>query len=194
MTLHLTRWGAALVLALTATLATACAASPQAEPQPTGSHSATPGSTPQPSTQPTTAPTASADPACETIVPESVVSDFQSIGWSARTDPFYIGDTQLQGGLQCVWANFEGPAGDHLQVFGWAPITADQAKKAEDDLVAQGWTRETSVDGVYITEDRSTAIAVDDQGYGMTYLFGDGWVKLADTKEGLLLISWPPAS
>ena len=46
-------------------------------------------------------------------------------------------------------------------------------------------------EGVYITEAKETTIAVDSEGYGMTYLFGDGWVKLADTKQGLLLIEWP---
>ena len=29
------------------------------------------------------------------------------------------------------------------------------------------------------------------EGYGLTYLFGDGWVKYADTKQGLLLVVWP---
>lgn len=28
----------------------------------------------------------------------------------------------------------------------------------------------------------------DGEGYGMTYLFGDGWVKVADTKQGLVLV------
>ena len=56
---------------------------------------------------------------------------------------------------------------------------------------SQGWVREDSAEGVYITESPETTIAVDEEGYGMTYLFGDGWVKLADTKQGLLLIEWP---
>ena len=36
-----------------------------------------------------------------------------------------------------------------------------------------------------------TAIATDDEGYGMTYLFTPGQVTVADTKQGLLLIEWP---
>ncbi|MGA7146930.1 MAG: hypothetical protein WBX17_00370, partial [Microbacterium sp.] len=73
----------------------------------------------------------------------------------------------------------------------WAPIVADAAVDAQADLVDQGWLREEAPNGVYITEAKETTIAVDADGYGMTYLFGDGWVKLADTKQGLLLIEWP---
>jgi hypothetical protein len=74
---------------------------------------------------------------------------------------------------------------------GWAPITQDQAAEAQTTLVSQGWIREESPDGVYITEPKETTIAVDDEGYGMTYLFSADWVKLADTKQGLILIEWP---
>lgn len=195
MTSPLNRLGAALVLAVTVSLATACAATPPAaEPDAGASPSATPSvPAPDPSTVPSGNPTAGADPTCDTLISSDTIADFESIGWTARTDPFYIGDSELADGLQCVWADFEAPAGDHLQMFGWAPITADAATSAEDTLVAQGWLRESGADGgVYITESPESAIAVDDEGYGMTYLFGDGWVKVADTKQGLLLIEWPP--
>jgi hypothetical protein len=33
-------------------------------------------------------------------------------------------------------------------------------------------------------------MGTDEDGYGMTYLFGDGWVTLSDTKQGLLLVTW----
>ena len=36
-----------------------------------------------------------------------------------------------------------------------------------------------------------TAVATDDEGYGLTYLFGDGWVKYADTKQSIALVEWP---
>ena len=58
---------------------------------------------------------------------------------------------------------------------------------------SQGWLRESGADGVYVTESPETTIAADENGYGMTYLFGDGWVMLADTKQGLVLIEWPRA-
>ena len=41
-----------------------------------------------------------------------------------------------------------------------------------------------------VTESADTTVATDDEGYGLTYLFGDGWVKYADTKQGLLLVTW----
>ncbi len=141
MTIPLTRLGAALVLALTAALATACAATPPAEPDSSASAGATPKAPApdavslaehRPRRRPRTRPaTRSSRP--------TTIADFESIGWTSRTDPFYIGDSELSDGLQCVWADFEGPAGDHLQMFGWAPITADAATKAEEDLVGQGW-------------------------------------------------------
>ena len=191
MTTPLNRLGAALVLVATASLATACASSPPPTPETTASTAGTP-TAPAPSVEPTGAAAATADPTCETIIADATVADFESIGWTARADPFYIGETELPEGLQCVWADFEGPAGDHIQLFGWAPIKDEDAAKAEDDLVAQGWMRESDDQGVYITESPETTIATDDQGYGLTYLFGDGWVKVADTKQGLLLIEWPP--
>jgi hypothetical protein len=193
MTTSLTRLGAALVLVVTASLATACASSPPSATEPTGSTAGTPTApAPASSAEPTGAAAAAGDPTCETIIADATVADFESIGWTARADPFYIGETELPEGLQCVWADFEGPAGDHIQLFGWAPIDPDAEAKAEDDLVAQGWVRESGDEGVYITESPETTIATDDEGYGLTYLFGDGWVKVADTKQGLLLIEWPP--
>ncbi|QKJ19200.1 hypothetical protein [Microbacterium hominis] len=164
----------------------------------------------QPDTEPTTvtteteapAPEATLEPAdeqpepgdaptCETLISASLVADFEEIGWTVREDPFYIGDLELTDGIQCVWADFEGPAGDHLQMFGWGPISAEEAESAQDQLIAQGWQREDGSSGVYITENSQTTIATDDDGYGMTYLFGDGVVTFADTKQGLVLIDWP---
>lgn len=190
-----TRLGAALVLALTAVLTTACAGTTPPASETTESADPSPSTSApeaEPSTEPSEVPTA--DPTCETIISESVVADFNSVGWTARTDPFYIGETELPDGLLCVWADFEAAAGDHLQLFGWSPIESDVASEAQDTLVDQGWIREEAADGVYITESPETIIAADDEGYGMTYFFGDGWVKVADTKQGLVLIEWPPAA
>jgi hypothetical protein len=189
----LARVGTALVLALTLSVATACSASPTPEPDVTETTAGTPSApAPEPSAEPTDA-AAGDEPTCETIIPEATVADFESVGWTARADPFYIGELEIPEGLTCVWADFEGPAGDHLQMFGWAPIDADAAADAQQSLADEGWVRETGSDGVYLTENPETAIAKDDQGYGMTYLFGDGWVTIADTKQGLVLIEWPHA-
>jgi hypothetical protein len=186
------RFGAAILLALTATLATACAsqAPPSSQAPPTSAPTPTTPE-PEPSSTPTSDAGSPEDPTCDTLIGAAIVADFESIGWSAQAEPFYLGDLELARGVQCVWADFDGPAGDHLQLFGWAPIAAEDADSAQKSLVKQGWVREDSDEGVYVTEPKETTIAVDSDGYGMTYLFGDGWVKLADTKQGLLLIEWP---
>ncbi|MDY0909398.1 hypothetical protein [Microbacterium sp. CFBP9034] len=186
------RLGAALVIALTAFLATACASQAPPAVQPDETIAGTPTAPPPESTAtPTADAGAEEDPTCETLIGEDIVADFESIGWSAQAEKFYLGDLELEHGVQCVWADFEGPAGDHLQIFGWAPISEEDAAPAQAALVGEGWVREESAEGVYITEPKETTIAVDDEGYGMTYLFAAGWVKLADTKQGLLLIEWP---
>ena len=69
----------------------------------------------------------------------------------------------LPDGIQCVWGDFS-TATDHVQIFGWAPITQAQAETAASELVAEGWTREESDEGVYVTENPETAIAVDEDG------------------------------
>ena len=190
------RLAVAIVLAATATLATACTAAPAAEPEVAETVAGTPSApapTPEPSAEPTTAaPTE--DPTCETLISDQIVADFESVGWTARADPFYLGEHEIPEGLQCMWADFAGQAGDHVQIFGWAPISADDAADAQDDLVSQGWVREDADDGVYITQNPEMTIAPDAEGYGMTYLFGDGWVIVAETKQGLVLIEWPPGA
>ncbi|MFE7845182.1 hypothetical protein ACFUTX_08320 [Microbacterium sp. NPDC057407] len=179
-------------MALTTTaLATACAAEapPAAQPTETVAGTPTPAAPePTPSSEPEPP---EGEPTCDTLIGAAVVADFESVGWSSQAEAFYLGDVELANGIQCVWADFDGPAGDHLQLFGWAPITPDQAAEAQATLVSQGWVREESAEGVYITEPKETTIATDDEGYGMTYLFAEDWVKLADTKQGLLLIEWP---
>lgn len=128
---------------------------------------------------------------CETLVPQAVVDNFASVGWSAQEEPFRVGGTEIEGGLLCTWADFESETNGELQFFGWAPIPPNQAESVQDNLLSQGWIREDGADGVFITESADTVIAPDDDGYGVTYLFGDGWVEIADTKQGLLLITSP---
>lgn len=187
---------AAGAVALTAALlaTTACASSAPPAADPTASSTPGPASTESaaPTAEPSTAPVA--DLTCENMIGEDLVAEFTDVGWTSLAQPFQIGELELASGVQCVWADFEGPAGDHLIIFGWAPISADQARNAQNALVADGWVREDDAAGVYITENPDTTISTDDEGYGLTYLFGDGWVKLADTKQGLVLIDWPPAA
>jgi prepilin-type processing-associated H-X9-DG protein len=183
--------GTATALVLAAILLTGCGGTPAPEPEDTGAAAAPTPAAPEPTTSATPEPTAAADPTCETLISESVVADYESVGWTAQESPLYIGSTQIEDGIQCMWANFNGPAGDQGQMFGWATLPDDEAVDVQEELLSQGWIREESAEGVYITESADTAIATDEEGYGMTYLFADGHVKASDTKQGILLIEWP---
>ena len=135
-------------------------------------------------------PTATAEPTCDTIIPKSTADDFRSLGWSVSVEPFRIGATEIDGGIQCKWGD-QRITTDRVQVFGWAPIDETTAAKAEKELVTSGWRREDGSNGTYVTENPAWAIGKDSDGYGMTYLFGDGWVKLADTRQSLVLVEGP---
>jgi hypothetical protein len=181
----------ASALLAAALLTTACAGTPAAVPTTTGSPTSGIPSSPV-ATPESTEAGAEATPTCETIIPETTVEDFDSLGWTVKEEPFFIGETQLPGGLQCTWGDYS-VASDHVQVFGWAPLSEEQAATARSELLSSGWREVEEAGSVYITENADTAVSVDEEGYGLTYLLGDGWVKLADTKQGLLLVEWPQA-
>ena len=171
----------------------ACSTGPAPSPTPTTTESAPPAAPVEtPDASPSAAAEASA-PSCDTLISASLVDELTSYGWTSRTDDFLVGATVVEGGLQCTWADFDGPATDNLLVFGWAPIAASEATRLQTELISQGWLREDGAQGTYITTDPQYAVAVDEDGYGMTYLFGDGWVTLALTKQGLVLIERPDA-
>jgi hypothetical protein len=183
----LRRLGAALAIAAAMTAVAGCSA-PAPGPSPMPSIEPSGANTPPADVDETPVP--GAEPTCETIIPAATVEDFESLAWSAEEEEFRVGPTIIEGGIQCVWADHSGPATDHVQIFGWAPIEEDAALDAQESLIAEGWMREESNEGVYITENPETTITTDSQGYGMTYLFGDGWAKVADTKQGIILITW----
>lgn len=137
----------------------------------------------------------SADPAaeqtaCEALIIPTTVAALEEQGWTAQQRDFSIGPDVLEGGLQCLWADYS-KASDHGLLYGWAPIGADSAAEFQEQLLSQGWVREDGAEGVYITTDPQFTLTSDEDGYGMTYLFGDGWVTVSDTKQGLLLIRNP---
>lgn len=169
---------------------TGCSGTAAAPPDPTGSETPVPTTTPDP--QPTPTVTEAAEPTCETIIPATTVEDFTGLGWEPLQEPFVLTNAEVEGGILCKWGDPAVPS-DHVQIYGWAPLSAAEAGAAQLDLVANGWIREDAAEGVYITESAETATGTDDQGYGWTYLFGDGWVKFADTKQSLLLVEWPPS-
>ncbi|GAA5028155.1 hypothetical protein ACFQRL_06170 [Microbacterium fluvii] len=193
MTRTTSRLGLALTLALTTALATACSSTaPEAVETTAAPTAAATTAAPTPDATPTEEPVSSDAPTCETIIPASTVAEFEDLEWTAQEEPFVLAGDEITGGLQCKWGDLTA-ATDHIQMFGWAPIDEADAIAAQDQLVADGWSLEEGDEGIYVTESAETAIYTDDDGYGWTYLFGDGWVKFADTKQSLLLVEWPQA-
>lgn len=145
---------------------------------------------------PSTAPSAPADdepsapPTCETLLTPAMIRGFTSLGWSAQSDPFILGDNEIDG-LLCKWADYEAPNSNEVQIYGWGRLDADEAADAQELLVAQGWRLEEVAEGTLVSEDPAFAVIVDENGYGMSYLFGDGWVIVADTRQNLVLIDRP---
>lgn len=182
--------GVTIALALSA-----CA--PAAEPSPTmtPSDATTPTPTPEPSVSETPEPeeTPQAAPTCETIIAPSTVTALSAHGWTHREDQFRLGEDVIEGGIQCVWGDYT-VASDNVQIFGWAPIDPAASNAAQQKLLAVGWQRADSDGRVYITENPDTAFAVDEDGFGMTYEFGEGWVKVADTRRGLVLVEFDSAN
>lgn len=180
---------ALLAVGLSACAPTAAAPGPEVTTTPTPTASADAGGS-SPSPEPDTGAT---EPTCETIIPRTTAADFSSLGWGVQVETFRIGATEIPDGIQCKWGD-NSVTSDRIQMFGWAPIDQATAQKAERDLLSAGWSREDGADGtVYVTENPDWAIGKDADGYGITYLFGDGWVKVADTKQSLILVEWPPA-
>ena len=179
---------AAGVLLLVAAL-TACGA--PAEPRPSSTPDAN-EPTPAVTTEPVVTPAPEATAAqltCESMISAGTVKALTDAGWTAQPKDFVVGGVDFTEGMLCFWADYS-VASDHGQLYGWAPVTEADAAQAQAGLLAEGWKREDGPDGAYYTEDARYAMGTDADGYGMTYLFGDGWVRFADTKQGLILIEW----
>lgn len=160
-------------------------------PEPTPSSPAAQPSATAPA-QPLASPSPSVSaglPTCDAMISEGTVAALTDLGWTFEEKQFVIGDVTMSDGLLCFWADYS-VASDHGQLYGWSEITPEDATRAQSSLLSQGWTRDDGPEGIYITEDPQFAMGTDEAGYGMTYLFGDGWVKVADTREGLILIDW----
>lgn len=176
------RFAALTGLLLIGTLLAACADEGVPRPSPSQVPTSTTGdATPAPQTDELT---------CESMISEGTVAALTDAGWTAEPREFVVGGVELPQGLLCFWADFTVPS-DHGQMYGWSPLSAADAERAQSGLVDEGWRSEDGPDGVYVTEDPQYAMSTDEDGYGMTYLFGDGWVKVADTRQGLLLVEEP---
>ncbi|SDQ13089.1 hypothetical protein [Microbacterium sp. cf332] len=183
MTRPRTLAAAALGSIVTAGLLAGCAAPVPVETTPPEAVPSSPVATPQETASEPALP----DPTCENIIREASLEELQSQGWEYQQEPFMIGQTQIEAGVSCTWTNAAEPGGNILQ-FGWAPLTAAETTEAERALQSQGWIREEADDGVYLTEDPNFALNIDSDGYGVTYFFGEGYVQVADVKQGLVII------
>ena len=169
--------------------------------KPTAAPSGAASAAPQVTTDDTPAPaeTTDEDLTCETMIPESVVGALTSQGWSATASQLSVGSQTIDDSLLCTWAptgSFEG------QMYGVGRLTSTEENQLRSDLAAQGWTTQDAADGVYFTAPvaaaptpapGATASTTGGGGTmsGFTYLLGDGWVKYADTRDGILLIVTP---
>ena len=179
---------AALLMAVTLA---ACAGPPTDAGTPTPkAPDPAPTSAVEPVATPAPVETATPEPTCDTMISPGTVEALTDAGWTAESKEFVIGGVPLPDGLLCFWADYT-VASDHGQLYGWSEMSAADAAEAQVTLLAEGWQREDGPEGIYVTENPQYAMGVDEEGYGMTYLFGDGWVKFADTKQGLILIEWP---
>lgn len=187
----LRRSAIAALIAAAAVLTSACSSTP--EPEESASAAPTAPAPVESSAAPTPAATTGplTAPPCDELISASTVADFESFGWTSQEDVFRVGSLALDDGIVCRWADFT-TASDQIQMFGWAPITASEAKAAQAELFASGWIEvDDPAPTIILTENPDNAISIDDEGYGQTYEFGDGWVLFADTKLSLLLIEPP---
>jgi hypothetical protein len=177
--------GTLLLLAALTACAAPAAPAPAPTPEvitPTPSSGTDTAASPEPSATPT-------EFTCESMISAGTVAALTEAGWTAKPKEFVAGGVELTEGLLCFWADYS-VASDHGQLYGWAALGGEAAAEAQAGLLAEGWKREDGPDGTYITEDPRYSMGTDEEGYGMTYLFGDGWVRFADTRQGLILIEW----
>lgn len=186
MTLRIISAAAGALVLLVALTACGAPAGPQASPT---SDAVRPSPAPSPEPVSSSVPETPGELTCESMISAGTVSVFTDMGWTAQSKEFVVGGVALTDGLLCFWADYS-VASDHGQLYGWAALSPEEAAEAQAGLLDEGWKREDGTDGVYFTEDPQYAMGLDDDGYGMTYLFGDGWVRFADTRQGLILIEW----
>ncbi|GAA1648964.1 nitrate ABC transporter substrate-binding protein [Microbacterium flavum] len=188
----MTRRLAALApLALAALLLAGCSGGAAPDPTATVGTGAPTTAPPVAGTDPTSSPDATAPGVtCDALVIPDLHAELVEKGWSFKETPFAVAGVTLDDGIECTWADFAKPSGA-LLLFGWASLTGDQATTIQRSLEQQGWKRESDGENVFLTQDASQAPTVDENGYGMTYEFGDGWITLSDTKQNLLLIQRP---
>lgn len=200
-----TFWGGRLPLALTTLVITASvagcggASADGGDETARASDAATVAPSPTPTPTPTSTPLALT---CESIVTADTVSGLSSEGYTGLKwgdGPWTIGDQPFADGLACIWSQDHSVGTDNFLWFGWSPADDASRSAAIASLTADGsFVAEETAEGTYVTIDQAQAVTVDENGYGTTYLFSDGWVIGAFTRAGLQAVQvpaeWTPAS
>lgn len=88
-----------------------------------------------------------------------------------------------------MWGNYDGPGSDNVMIYGWAPMTPEQAEDARNALVSLGWEEDHGAMVVYVT--LPNPLTVDSDGYGDTYGFYDGYVVYGITRSAMWSVIVP---
>ena len=155
------------------------------KPENTNQPTPTSTATVTPSTAPAVAPT------CEQLAEPALLDWLHDGGYTPTASTFVIGDLSLEPGVRCLWA-IPDVGTDSIVLHAWGEISDQDAPTAIASLADKGWVTERGDIGTYVT-DPGGGPQQDAEGYVTTYLFGDGWVTLADVKAGLAEIVRPNA-
>jgi hypothetical protein len=164
-------------------------AAPSADPTTTGNAVSPTPTEALPGPTPDASPTAGGAVTCDSMIVSDTLAEFKTKGWTAKQTPFTF-ETQppsapIGGGLICTWANFRSPRQPDRVRLG-----THQLGRCRNGVRAAREEAGAAKRRVRLLHHAGSVrvITVDDKGYGMTYLFGDGWVAVSDTKQNLLLM------
>lgn len=169
-------------------------------PTPTPTPTATVDSTPTPT--PTASPSATSEAAaatCEnTATTEflTMMSEQQWQGWTIPRDG--IGFTpfdDLPGGpppgqITCRWGEDPDLATDNVVQHSWSALSAVDVGAWQSELVARGYERIDSAEGVFYAVQGEAGYS-DDEGFGDAYLFTDDDVRWAMFKADVAFVKAP---
>ncbi len=157
------------------------------------------------------------DLTCETLISEAVSTTLLDQGWKPSQAPLHIAETEVPDGMLCTWGPADVIVGTEGQMYGFGLLDEKLSAQAQEQLTKQKWTSEKTDEGVYMSAPAAppappapapssstaaspgatatpaapattTAPPASAAMDGFTYLFGDGWVKFADKRDGIILI------
>jgi hypothetical protein len=170
-------------VAVAAVLLTGCAGSDTPSPSGSDGTVATPTPTTAPTSPPVAAPSGDIPETCEDLVDDATEAEFAAMGYELSTDYDERAAEQgwptlafvTYGGLLCQWGV---PVSDGSTVYGYSPITPEQATAEKARLLASGSTTRDGLGGELYELVHE---------YGMDhYLFTDGsWYHSTSGEKAL---------